>query len=348
MSITLMARVWKLDLGKGDEGRSRKLVLMALADHANDEGYCYPSAAYVGWKTDYSERQIQRILDDLEAQKLIKVAQQHTPTTPRVYQLTLDKAKLKPEYTRKPSGRGDIYDTPRTRGVTSSAARGDIDDDRGDIESARGDIAVAPEPSLEPLIESSAESDAAAAFERFEEEIQPEDDILDLMPPPAQYQPPPRVNPELPAPMDSKGIRLLIFELWQQAFREKAPRLDDLNAELRHYGEKCTEEQLRDAFLKMSRAGAKWPYAKKILDSQFAPVEASGRPAPPAVYPVHADVLRAFGYPAKPLNAVLKDMLVQKFITQEQADATYFANHQGTEPGTRRAPPAPARAAAPG
>ena len=167
MSITLMSQVWRLDLGEGDVARAKKLVLMALADHADDNGFCFPSAAYIGWKTDYSERQCQRLLDVLEHDdNLIRVAKEHTPTTPRVYQLTLENAHEKKPYERKPSGRGNIY-TAVPRGVTDvtpahendeNGARGVTSNGQGvtsehqgvTSNAARGDITVSPESSLEP------------------------------------------------------------------------------------------------------------------------------------------------------------------------------------------------------
>lgn len=177
MSIKLMSQVWGLNLGTGDTGRSRKLVLMALADHANDEGYCYPSAEYVGWKTDYSERQIKRILDELEAEHLIRIEKEFTPTTPRVYQLTLENAQSKKPYERKPSGRGDIYNSKPAQGVTSNVARGDIELLRGDIQRARDDIAVSTEPSLEPSIKPPQQPNAAVVVQETEKEKEAEDKV---------------------------------------------------------------------------------------------------------------------------------------------------------------------------
>ena len=55
MSITLMAAAWKIDGGPTD-----KLVLLALADRANDEGRdCWPSIKTLGEKTGLSERGLQ-------------------------------------------------------------------------------------------------------------------------------------------------------------------------------------------------------------------------------------------------------------------------------------------------
>jgi hypothetical protein len=69
MSIKLMTMVWDLDLP-----HDQQLILLALADHADDDGYhCYPSVAYIGWKCGYSERAVQRILRKLETAELITV-----------------------------------------------------------------------------------------------------------------------------------------------------------------------------------------------------------------------------------------------------------------------------------
>ncbi len=38
MSIKLMTKAWEMDLPQG-----KKLLLLALCDHANDDGICYPS-----------------------------------------------------------------------------------------------------------------------------------------------------------------------------------------------------------------------------------------------------------------------------------------------------------------
>ena len=67
MSIKVMSQVWELQLNHNDQG-----VMLALADHADDDGgNCYPSVAYIAWKTGYSIRQVQRVLKQLRGQGLI-------------------------------------------------------------------------------------------------------------------------------------------------------------------------------------------------------------------------------------------------------------------------------------
>ena len=62
MSIKLMSVVWELDLPPGE-----KLVLLALADQANDEGtHCWPSVATIAKRSGQNERTVRRALRNLE------------------------------------------------------------------------------------------------------------------------------------------------------------------------------------------------------------------------------------------------------------------------------------------
>ncbi len=55
MSIRVMSEVWD------DEELSptEKFILISLADHADDQGYCYPSVARLVKRTGFSERTVQ-------------------------------------------------------------------------------------------------------------------------------------------------------------------------------------------------------------------------------------------------------------------------------------------------
>lgn len=57
MSVRVMSAVWELDLPAFE-----KLVLLALADCANDEGLAWPSIATLKRKTNAGERTVQRSL----------------------------------------------------------------------------------------------------------------------------------------------------------------------------------------------------------------------------------------------------------------------------------------------
>src|SRR5689334_5397835 len=63
MSVRVMARVWAHSQQKGGE----LLVMLALADFANDAGESWPSIPILAQKARLSDRQTRRVLRDLEA-----------------------------------------------------------------------------------------------------------------------------------------------------------------------------------------------------------------------------------------------------------------------------------------
>ena len=63
MSIKIMTEVWESSSTKGGS----RLVLLALADFANDEGYCFPSLERIALKSALSKRNVQMILHDLKS-----------------------------------------------------------------------------------------------------------------------------------------------------------------------------------------------------------------------------------------------------------------------------------------
>ncbi len=62
MSIREMSRVWNDSEEKGNN----LLLLLAIADNANDDGYCFPGVSYLAKKTRQSKRTVVRMLSALE------------------------------------------------------------------------------------------------------------------------------------------------------------------------------------------------------------------------------------------------------------------------------------------
>lgn len=60
MSIRIMSAVWSIDLPD-----SQKIVLLALADNANDEGVCWPSMATIAKKCSKGTRTVQGVIKQL-------------------------------------------------------------------------------------------------------------------------------------------------------------------------------------------------------------------------------------------------------------------------------------------
>lgn len=133
MSIKVMSMVWDADLP-----RNQKMILLAYADHADDEGQdVYPSVGRTAWKTGYSERAVQQITRELEEVGVL-IREGKGPRGTNRFAINLNQLPKRPEYG------GEKIAPPAESapgGVQKSAERG--------AESA-------PEPSEEPSEEPSA------------------------------------------------------------------------------------------------------------------------------------------------------------------------------------------------
>lgn len=69
MSVRLMAAIFESE----SLGPTERLIMLALADHADDDGRCYPSIARLCRRTGLSERAIQANTRKLVAQGYIKI-----------------------------------------------------------------------------------------------------------------------------------------------------------------------------------------------------------------------------------------------------------------------------------
>ena len=143
MSVRIMGGVWELDLEP-----PKKLVLLAMADHADHEGRnVHPSIDLVAWKTGYSPRQVQRIVHELTDAGILEVQELGTGRgKPTHYRVDIEKGVKMSPFIRN-NGRQD---------VTHSEKKGDIcDTERVTSVQQKGDIAMSPEPSYRTVIESS-------------------------------------------------------------------------------------------------------------------------------------------------------------------------------------------------
>jgi Helix-turn-helix domain len=84
MSIRVMSKVWD----EAPYNLGTLLVLLALADWADDEGLCWPKNAQLQKKTRLSERQVRNAMALLEAEKVITVVEESRGAgLPRKYQI---------------------------------------------------------------------------------------------------------------------------------------------------------------------------------------------------------------------------------------------------------------------
>jgi hypothetical protein len=92
MSGKIMGLVWEMELPHGE-----KYVLLAMADHADHEGnHVRPSVDLICWKTDYSERQVRRLVGQLRKRRILIVTAKATNRRPAEYRIDVNAAPRKP------------------------------------------------------------------------------------------------------------------------------------------------------------------------------------------------------------------------------------------------------------
>jgi len=143
MSIRIMSRVWELQ----DISATQKLVLLALADWANDEGLCWPSINRLSVKTGATSRSVQRLIRQLEELGLVK--REEVVGKGNRYWITLPMTECHPRHSVTPP-LTDVHPTPDTVSPNTSYTHQDTpsdmssDDDLtvNDVVEAWNDLAV--------------------------------------------------------------------------------------------------------------------------------------------------------------------------------------------------------------
>lgn len=104
MSIKVMSAVWEIE---GIDS-SECLVMMALADHADDSGRCYPSIARLAKRTKLSDRGVQKVITRLIEKGYVTVSPSAGQGGANLYTVTAT-----------PEPRSPLNDVhPRTTGTT--------------------------------------------------------------------------------------------------------------------------------------------------------------------------------------------------------------------------------------
>lgn len=113
VSIKLMSAVWELDLPTGE-----KMVLLALADQANDAGeQCWPSVPTIARRCGMGDRTVRRALADLEAAgHLTRLHRDGNSTQYRVH----------PGHSGSPAKSAALPNTPKTPAKLAAKPSGTI------------------------------------------------------------------------------------------------------------------------------------------------------------------------------------------------------------------------------
>jgi hypothetical protein len=81
MSIKVMSRCWDTPCGS----HTKKLVLLALADNANDGGECFPSMETIARKCDLSEQAVRNWIKEMEDDNWLSVDRSHKLKRSNIY-----------------------------------------------------------------------------------------------------------------------------------------------------------------------------------------------------------------------------------------------------------------------
>lgn len=148
MSVKQMGMVWDLDLE-----HAKKYVLLAYADHADDQGYnVYPSLGRIAHKTGYSRDQIRRISRQLVEDDLMVLVASADPTTrrPAEYRLTLENGKELESFQTRGTGGTTPPGGPSPPGANDPPPLG---------------APVPPEPSVEPSLTPTGQAAPALRWD---------------------------------------------------------------------------------------------------------------------------------------------------------------------------------------
>jgi hypothetical protein len=159
MSIEVMAKVWK----HSPYGEGTLLVLLAMADWANDDGFCWPSIPQLAHKSRQSERNVRYNLRRLEEDKVIDRVEHRGKGHRNEYQINLQNLQGLPDfdtksgkntsssitYKRKPAKPANLQNLQVATSKPASSDTKPASSDISHIKDARA------EPSLEPSIQPS-------------------------------------------------------------------------------------------------------------------------------------------------------------------------------------------------
>lgn len=149
MSILVMSVVWKH--APVDQGQL--LVLLALADFADDDGWCYPSVDTLAAKSRMAGRSVQRAIRAMQEAGFLAVEANAGPGGANRYRVVVTALQaVKGGDNLSPHDGAEWGDTGVTGGVTSATGGGDT-----------GVTLTVIEPSEEPSVEREGASAGASA-----------------------------------------------------------------------------------------------------------------------------------------------------------------------------------------
>lgn len=138
--MSIKAISWAFDQQTGSP--TTKLILIKLADNANDDGECWPSQKYISKHTELSRESVNRHIKKLEASKLLTVIRRKKEgvSLPNKYIL-------------------------HTQGVVSESHKGSDGESQGVVSESHTNRKI--EPSIEPTVSPNGSTGKNKKVEKF-------------------------------------------------------------------------------------------------------------------------------------------------------------------------------------
>lgn len=143
MSIAAMAHIWEHSQQAGRE----LLLMLAIADFANDQGVAWPSINTLARRTRTATRTVQRLLSRIPPTEL-EIQPNAGPNGTHLFRVVLHRNLALFPDTGYPQGGDNLSGGDKLSGVTKSTKR--------------GDTAVSPEPSLTIILNNRRRASARA------------------------------------------------------------------------------------------------------------------------------------------------------------------------------------------
>lgn len=171
MSIKVMTSVWE----HSRQSAGSLLVLLAMADYADDVGYCWPSVAMLATKARLSERQVQYVLRALVETLEIRMVEAGGGRWKRNHYQVLVRngAKTAPlsETVQLATGNGAIHDTKTVQPTAPLSVIGDPSVEPSEKKSTRKRITEVTELFRSDMRQRFALSLGNTVDERIEEAL---------------------------------------------------------------------------------------------------------------------------------------------------------------------------------
>lgn len=188
-----MASVWEKAV---TDDPTVLLVMLALADWANDEGVCWPSIPAIAQKCRTSERTVQRILRNMQQSGFLEITIRRGRNHTNLYKLKVPTCQV---LFKIEEVKGDICDIEK---VTNGAEA-----------PVKGDIAMSPEPPVKPEPSKKQPSKARVPDSFFLPDWVPVEDWHDWL----------EVRRKLGAPQTDRALRLNLNRLDEYRGRGHPP-----------------------------------------------------------------------------------------------------------------------------